>query len=147
MDAHVVGCREIATAPAPPFYRVYGIRRRPTFDLAFQVPNIARNDQPLSTNHKRRRLALRRISIICLCVGAPFAAIGAAAQYQPDRNAVLGHLNAIISWYRDATSNVPPGELPSDAIFQQNVRSLGAQGVQLAFDSARAEAALLGESS
>jgi small-conductance mechanosensitive channel len=138
-------CQKIATVPAPAFYRVYGIRRLPAVDLAFQVPNIARNDRPLSTDHERRHLASRRIAIIFLCVSAPFVAIGAAAQYQPDRNAVLGHLNAIISWYREATSNVQPGELPSDAIFQQNVRSLAAQGVQLAFDSARAEAALLGE--
>jgi small-conductance mechanosensitive channel len=115
--------------------------------LAFQVPDIARNVHPLPTVHTLRRLALRRISIILLCVCAPFAAICASAQYQPDRNAVLGHLNAIISWYHDATSNVQPGELPSDAIFQQNVRSLAAQGVQLAFDSARAEAALLGDAS
>ena len=68
------------------------------------------------------------------------------ADDQPDRNAVVGHLNAIISWYRDASANVQPGELPSDAIFQQNVRSLAMQAVQLAFQSARAEAALLGES-
>src|SRR5580692_9261823 len=140
-------CQKIATVPAPAFYRVYGIRRLPAVDLAFQVPNIARNERPLSTDHERRHLASRRIAIIFLCVSAPFVAIGAAAQYQPDRNAVLGHLNAIISWYREATSNVQPGELPSDAIFQQNVRSLAAQAVQLAFDSARAEAALLGESS
>jgi small-conductance mechanosensitive channel len=90
---------------------------------------------------------LRRISIIFLCVSASFAAVGLAAQYQPDPNAVLGHLNAVISWYRDATVNFEPGELPSDAIFQQNTRSLAAQAVQLAFDSARAEAALLGEAS
>jgi small-conductance mechanosensitive channel len=90
---------------------------------------------------------LRRISIIFLCLSAPFAAVGLAAQYQPDPNAVLGHLNAVISWYRDATVNFEPGELPSDAIFQQNIRSLAAQAVQLAFDSARAEAALLGETS
>ena len=90
---------------------------------------------------------LRRICSVFLFVSASFTAIGAAAQYQPDANAVLGHLNAIISWYRDATANVQPGELPSDAIFQQNLRSLAAQAVQLAFDSARAEAALLGESS
>lgn len=70
-----------------------------------------------------------------------------AADYQPDRNAVLAHLNAIISWYRNSTGNLQPGELPSDAVFQQNVRSLAAQAVQLAFDSAHAEAALLGESS
>jgi small-conductance mechanosensitive channel len=74
--------------------------------------------------------------------------MGAASEAgdQPDRNAVVGHLNAIISWYRDASANMQPGELPSDAIFQQNVRSLAMQAVQLAFQSARAEAALLGES-
>lgn len=93
----------------------------------------------------KRSLVLRRIFFALLFITVPFAAIGAAAQYQPDRNAVLEHLNAMISWYRDATANVQPGELPSDAIFQQNVRSLAAQAVQLAFDSARAEAALVGE--
>jgi small-conductance mechanosensitive channel len=53
-------------------------------------------------------------------------------------------LNAVISWYRDAVSNVQPGELPSDAIFRQNVRTLAAEAVQLAFQSARAEGALFG---
>ena len=77
--------------------------------------------------------------------GLSLAAVALAQQYRPDRNAVLNHLNTIISWYRDAAANVPPGELPSDAIFQQNVRSLAAQAVQLAFDAARAEAVLLGE--
>ncbi len=70
-----------------------------------------------------------------------------AADFQPDRNLILGHLNAVISWYREVTGNLKPGELPSDAIFQQNVRGLAAQAVQLAFESARAEAALLSESS
>ena len=37
--------------------------------------------------------------------------------------------------------------MPSDAIFQQNVRGLAAQAVQLAFEAGRAEAALLSESS
>jgi len=87
-----------------------------------------------------------RTFFVLLLVGASLGAISAATQYRPDPNAVLGHLNAIINWYRDATANVQPGELPSDAIFQQNVRSSAAEAVQLAFDSARAEAALLGES-
>jgi len=80
------------------------------------------------------------IAVVCLASTVSYA------QNQPDRNAVLNHLNAIISWYREATANVQPGELPSDAIFQQNVRSLSAQAVQLAFQSARAQAALLGGS-
>ncbi len=82
-------------------------------------------------------------AIVFVCL---LAAVS-AADYQPDRNLILGHLNAAISWYRDVTGNLKPGELPSDAIFQQNVRSLAAQAVQLAFESARAEAALLSESS
>jgi small-conductance mechanosensitive channel len=87
-----------------------------------------------------------RIFVLIFFAGVCLAAIVSAADNQPDRNAVLGHLNAIIGWYRDTGGYVQPGELPSDAIFQQNVRSLAAQAVQLAFQSARAEAALLGES-
>jgi small-conductance mechanosensitive channel len=68
------------------------------------------------------------------------------AYAQSDRNSILNHLNTIISWYREAVANVQPGELPSDAIFQQNVRSMSAEAVKLAFDSARAEAALIGGS-
>ena len=70
-----------------------------------------------------------------------------AGDFEPDRNLILGHLNAVISWYRETTGNLKPGELPSDAIFQQNVRGLAAQAVQLAFEAARAEAGLLSESS
>jgi small-conductance mechanosensitive channel len=86
--------------------------------------------------------------ILCFVVMACSCLAGAAARADssPDRNAILDHLNAVISWYRDATANGQPGELPSDAIFQQNVRTLAAQAVQLAFQSARAQATLLGES-
>jgi hypothetical protein len=83
----------------------------------------------------------RFFSVILIISLAPAIS---AADYQPDRNAVLGHLNTILTWYRDSTGNLQPGELPGDAIFQQNVRNLAAQAVQLAFESARAEAALLG---
>jgi small-conductance mechanosensitive channel len=93
----------------------------------------------------RTRVTYRRFLIVILAATC-LAGVASRADDQPDRNALLGHLNAIISWYRDATANVQPGELPSDAIFQQNVRSLAAQAVGLAFQSARAQAALLGES-
>jgi small-conductance mechanosensitive channel len=99
---------------------------------------------------KFQRLPGRRIgtsygwvmSLALLFAGVFLTTVCTTAQYQVDPNAVLGHLNAIIGWYRDANSNLQPGELPSDAIFQQNIRSLAAQEVQLAFDSARASAAL-----
>jgi small-conductance mechanosensitive channel len=87
-----------------------------------------------------------RILLAIIIIGACVMPIIFAADNQADRNAILNHLNAIISWYRDASANMQPGELPSDAVFQQNVRSLSAQAVQLAFESARAQAVLLGES-
>ena len=60
-----------------------------------------------------------------------------------DRDAILHHLNAIITWYRDITSKLKPVGLPSDAIYQDNTRSLAAEAVRLAFQSARAEAAII----
>lgn len=62
---------------------------------------------------------------------------------QLDSQAALHHLNAVISWYRHATTEIPSVGLPSDTIFQDNLKSLGAQVVQLAFQSARAESALI----
>jgi hypothetical protein len=62
---------------------------------------------------------------------------------QMDRDALLGHLNAVITWYRDVTSKVQPTGLPSDTICQDNAQTLGAQVVRLAFQSARAEADLV----
>jgi small-conductance mechanosensitive channel len=103
------------------------------------------NNNNASRMRSRRRRVICRIFLAILFAGACLPAIISGAEEQPDRNSVLNHLNAIISWYRDAIANVEPGELPSDAIFQLNVRNLAAQAVQLAFESARAEAALLGE--
>ena len=62
---------------------------------------------------------------------------------QLDRDAILHHLNAVITWYRDITSKVKPVGLPSDAIYQDNTRSLASEAVRLAFQSARAEAAII----
>jgi small-conductance mechanosensitive channel len=59
-----------------------------------------------------------------------------------DRDAVLSHLNSIITWYRDVRGKVQPTGLPSDAIYQDHAESLAAQAVRLAFQSARAVAKL-----
>jgi small-conductance mechanosensitive channel len=67
----------------------------------------------------------------------------ANAPAQLDRDAILHHLNAVITWYRDITSKLKPVGLPSDAIYQDNTRSLAAEAVRLAFQSARAEAAII----
>ena len=97
-------------------------------------------------NAKRTTITVG-IFLFIIFVSKSLPAPASAADYKPDRNAVLGHLDEIINWYRDSTASLQPGELPSDAIFQQNVRSLAAQSAELAFESARAEAVLLGESS
>ena len=59
-----------------------------------------------------------------------------------DGAAALQHLNQVINWYRRSTSLQSAG-LPSDTVYQDNTKNLGAQVVQLAFQSAKAEAALL----
>lgn len=62
---------------------------------------------------------------------------------QLDGNAALHHLNQVINWYRHVTTGVRDVGLPSDAIYQDNAKTIGAQVVQLAFQSARAESTLI----
>src|SRR5947209_7042305 len=60
-----------------------------------------------------------------------------------DGNAALHHLNQVISWYRHSTTGVRDVGLPSDAIYQDNAKALGAEVVQLAFQSAKVESAII----
>lgn len=64
---------------------------------------------------------------------------------QLDGTAALHHLNQVISWYRRVTTAIPSVGMPSDAIFQDNTQTLGAQAVRLAFQSAKAESAMITE--
>src|ERR1700761_4493095 len=77
------------------------------------------------------------------------AVLAAGAQTLPDLRggAILDHLNAVINWYRGTTSRVPTVGLPSDAVYQLNAQNLASEAVQLAFQSAEAEAALIPASS
>ena len=59
------------------------------------------------------------------------------------RDSILGHLNVAITWYRDSTNKIQPAGLPSDAIYEDNTRSLAMEAVRLAFESARAAASLV----
>lgn len=61
---------------------------------------------------------------------------------QLDGSATLHHLNQIITWYRHSATGLSVGQ-PSDAIYQDNAQSLGAQAVRLAFQSAKAESTLI----
>ncbi len=59
--------------------------------------------------------------------------------------AILNHLNAAIGWYRQVASIDQTAGKPSDALFLENARSLALQALRLAFESAKAEAALITE--
>jgi small-conductance mechanosensitive channel len=62
---------------------------------------------------------------------------------QLDGQAALHHLNQLISWYRHSTAGIQTVGLPTDAIYQDNTQSFAAEAVRLAFQSAKAEAALI----
>jgi len=62
---------------------------------------------------------------------------------QLDGQAALHHLNQLIRWYRHSTAGIQTVGLPTDAIYQDNTQSFAAEAVRLAFQSAKAEAALI----
>ena len=62
---------------------------------------------------------------------------------QLNGTAILQHLNAVISWYRTASAGFQSSGQPSDAIYHDNARSLALEATQLAFQAAKAEAALI----
>jgi small-conductance mechanosensitive channel len=62
---------------------------------------------------------------------------------QLDGDAAVEHLNHVISWYHHATTGLQSVGLPSDAIYQDNMQGFAAEVVRLAFQSAKAEAALM----
>src|ERR1700733_8310871 len=93
---------------------------------------------------KRRR---KIIATAVLCLAAFL--IGSAGKGAPspvDRDAILSHLNAIISWYRDSGSKIQSVGLPSDAIYQDTSQNLAQQAVRLAFQAAQAAAVLVNSS-
>jgi hypothetical protein len=86
--------------------------------------------------------ALAVAALALVCSVSTLSQQPASQDIPIDRDAILGHLNSIITWYRDVRSNVHSTGLPSDALYQENAQSIAEQAVQLAFQSARAAAAL-----
>ena len=66
-----------------------------------------------------------------------------AAEARPEDAAIVQHLNAAITWYKQLTSANESAGQPSDAFYLENARTLAKQALQLAFQSAETEAALL----
>jgi small-conductance mechanosensitive channel len=88
----------------------------------------------------------RIVAAALLCVTAFFAISAGKAAPAVDREAILSHLNTIISWYRDSSSKVQSVGLPSDAIYQDTSQNLAQEAVRLAFQSAKAAAVLVNAS-
>jgi small-conductance mechanosensitive channel len=97
----------------------------------------------LTLRHKRQQ---QMIAAALLCVTAFFAISVSNAAPSIDREAILSHLNAIISWYRDSSSKIQSVGLPSDAIYQDTSQNLAQEAVRLAFQSAQAAAVLVNAS-
>ncbi len=75
------------------------------------------------------------------CLAVPKAT--PAPEAYPEDAAIIQHLNTAITWYKQlASANETAGQ-PSDQFYLDNARSLARQAVQLAFQSAEAESALL----
>ena len=75
------------------------------------------------------------------CLAAPQAK--PVPETHPEEQAIIRHLNSVITWYKQlATINESAGE-PSDAFYLDSARSLAKQALELAFQSADAEAVLL----
>ncbi len=64
-----------------------------------------------------------------------------------DQDLTIGHLNAIINWYRDCSTKVQSIGLPSDLVYQETSENLAQEAVRLAFQSAKASAQLVDASS
>lgn len=95
----------------------------------------------------RQERSQRFIAGALLCLAAFFiGSAGEGAAPPIDRDAILNHLNTIISWYRDSGSKIQSVGLPSDAIYQDTSQNLAQQAVRLAFQSAQAAAALVNAS-
>ncbi len=83
---------------------------------------------------------------------APSSAPGAVPQAPPltsiiHSNDILAHLNATIHFYRTATTFTQKVGEPSDSLFHDEAITLSTQIAQLAFQSAKAEAAMLAPAS
>ena len=99
---------------------------------------------------KTRRALFHLLSVLLLLVFSAASLNAPIEAQQPQNNglnlnreAILEHLNAVITWYHDSSNKIEPVGLPSDAIYQDNARTIASQAVRLAFESARAEAALV----
>ena len=95
---------------------------------------------------RQRKMRCKRSLIgpmLAVLGGVAFSSAIAQTPVALTGDAVLDHLNAVIDWYRHATTRVQTVGLPSDAIYQYNTQSMAAEVAKLAFQSAQAVGPLL----
>jgi len=80
-------------------------------------------------------------SAILQCLAVPRET--PAQEVHPEDAAIVQHLNAAITWYKQLTTVNESAGQPSDTFYLENARGLAKQALQLAFQSAEAEAALV----
>lgn len=87
------------------------------------------------------RRVVRGAAIIIVALSSMGSATAEDAALQ--QRAITRHLNAAITWYRQVMAANESAGQPSDSYYLDNSRTLAKQVIQLAFQSAEAEAALL----
>jgi small-conductance mechanosensitive channel len=87
--------------------------------------------------------ALLAMTAACGKVRLPSVVTAKPATGSAEEAAIVRHLNAAITWYRELASTNESAGQPSDAFYLGSARSSGKQALQLAFESAEAEADLL----
>jgi small-conductance mechanosensitive channel len=85
----------------------------------------------------------QRLLLFAMAILVGMSALLGQTQEGLRSDAILDHLNAVIDWYRNTLTRVPTVGLPSDAVYQFNAQNMATEVVQLAFQSAQAEAPLV----
>ncbi len=93
----------------------------------------------------RVRESTSRYRVICAAAAIFTLSAGVvlAQAKSPDGDDIIHHLNVAINWYKQMSSANEEAGQASDAFYFENARSLARQALQLAFESAEAQAELL----
>ncbi len=83
------------------------------------------------------RLRVPRLVASCLLITVLLAGVLFAQTPQIAESAILNHLNAGITWYRQLSTIDQSAGQPSDVLYLSNARSQARQSLQLAFQAAQ----------
>ncbi|HEX4021608.1 MAG TPA: mechanosensitive ion channel protein MscS [Acidobacteriaceae bacterium] len=96
---------------------------------------------PQQVRPHRRQYFFACVVLLTCCIG--WIGFAQMSDYKARGTEILAHLNAAIHFYRNATTFEQKIGEPSDTLYRDEAVTLSTQILQLAFQSAKAEAALL----